>query len=124
MAIPVQKLRERRPNSAPPPPVRPSGRDLAAPRVDSPRAERVSSRPKQRVLDVAPTTTIQDPSETREALTEVRKRLGSGTSSPPSAPPPPTSVPPPRAKQANTTRGLVALFAVMAVALCAWLAMR
>jgi hypothetical protein len=74
-------------------------------------------------MEVAPTTTIQDPSETREALTEVRKRLGTGTSGPPAALQPTTV--PPRAKPATTTRGLVTtLFAVVAVAVFAWLALR
>jgi eukaryotic-like serine/threonine-protein kinase len=122
IAIPPPKPREKRPNSVPPP-TRPSGRDLAAPKNDSPRAQPASSRPKQRVMEVAPTTTIQDPSETREALTEARKRLGTGTSAPPAAPPPTTV--PPRPKQAGSTRGLLAaLVAVVAVAVGAWLAMR
>jgi hypothetical protein len=96
-----------------------------SPRSDPP--PRVPSIPKQRLIDLAPTTTIQDPSETKEALNEARKRLGtSGAPPSPSNPPPgqgPTD-PPQRVKTVDPVRVVIAGVLVVAVGVGVWLAMR
>ncbi len=123
----IKPVREKRPNSVPPP-SRPSVREKTPP--SDPSVEVRPSRPKQRVMEVAPTTTLQDPSETREALTEVRKRLGtSGTSGPPgpvrpsshAITDPPRRAPPP---QPSRTRALLAGIVLLGLAVSVWLAMR
>jgi serine/threonine protein kinase len=84
-SVPLMK-RERRASSVPPntragqQDSSPPGPPPSPPRSEAPRRREPPSPP--RLLDLAPTTTIQDPSETKEALTEARKRLG--TSGPPS----------------------------------------
>jgi serine/threonine-protein kinase len=125
--LPRAREREKK-SSAPPPPSRADTRDLNPVVPRDPPVPSFGSRPRiPRALDLAPTTTIQDPSETKEALTEARKRLGN-TSGPPSVPPPsqvPTS--PPASTQAATTMNTrfaigVALF--VALAIVVWLAIR
>ena len=118
---PPPKPREKRVSSVPPP-SRAATRDLgppAAPPVVAP-----PSVPKQRVIELAPTTTIQDPSETKEALNEARKRLG--TSAPPVFPSPSSQAitDPPRQKTVDPIRIIVAGALVLAIAAGVWLAMR
>jgi serine/threonine protein kinase len=106
----------RRLDSEPPPPVR-------------------SSRSKQALLDLAPTTTIQDPHETKEALVEARKRLGGQGGSLRTNPAPPYTptqaspgvvTEPPRAELGNPRLGWMLALAVAAVLLgvAVWLAMK
>jgi serine/threonine-protein kinase len=93
-----------------------------------------SSRSKiPRAMDVAPTTTIQDPNETKEALEEARKRLGpsgapAARSNPPSVPPPsqiPTSPPAaPRQAAASPARVVVGVALFLALAVAIWLAIK
>jgi serine/threonine protein kinase len=129
--------REKRPSSIPPPgrsPRRemPSSQDMARPASYPPDTLR-TSQGKQRLMDLAPTTTIQDPSETKEALNEARKRLG--TSGPPSRSNPPTPVTPlplsaqvatvpPARERLAAMRIAVAGVVVIAVLATIWLAMR
>jgi serine/threonine protein kinase len=123
------KPRERRVPSVPPPsraltrearsPSRPQS-EPPPPYVPPPSAG------KQRLMDLAPTTTIQDPSETKEALTEVRKRLG--TSGPPIPGPSPSQAQartdPPRAMRAVPTRIALIGVLILALAVGVWLALR
>jgi hypothetical protein len=124
--------RDKKTSSAPPPPSQAATSDLG-PKVRSdppPPQNAHSSKSKiARAMDVAPTTTIQDPNETKEALEEARKRLG--TSGPPGArsnpPPPATQVPtvPPAAQAAaSSTRVVVGIVLFLAVAVAVWLAIR
>ncbi|HEY2511621.1 MAG TPA: protein kinase [Polyangiaceae bacterium] len=96
-----------------------------------------ASRPKVPLLDLAPTTTIQDPVDTKEAITEARKRLGASTKSTPpppvtsmtSGPPAPmiqssvTTVPPKREQESNALRVVLAGALVVVIGLGVWLAL-
>ena len=78
-------------------------------------------------MEVAPTTTIQDPSETREALTEARKRLLTGGGLLNATPPQPARqaiTDPPRRPPATSTRVAVATLVAVALALATWVMMR
>ncbi len=125
--------REKKASSAPPPPSRADTRDLG-PQVprDAP-VPSFSSKPKiARALDLAPTTTIQDPSETKEALNEARKRLGTSgppgsQSNPPSVPPPsqvPTSPPANAPPTTMNVRFAIGAALFVALAIVVWLAIR
>jgi serine/threonine protein kinase len=120
---PVPPPTERQPWSYPPPP--PSGPSGPA---------RVLKPPE--LMAAQPTTTIQDPLEAKEALQEVRKRLGTH---PPSVPPPPMSGPPkvivpntatttppaaPSSVQAGMLRIVGAIIVVLLVAIGVLLALR
>jgi serine/threonine-protein kinase len=121
---PPPKPRERRVSSVPPP-SRAATQDLnPPPRSDPPPAPApLPSASKQRVIDLAPTTTIQDPSETKEALAEARKRLG--TSGPPGPMPQSQAITdPPRRPQTDSTRLVVAALVVLAIAVGVWFATR
>jgi hypothetical protein len=116
------KMREKRPSSVPPPSRAPTS-DLGAPRSDPPPAVTRSSRSKQRLIDLAPTTTIQDPSETKEALTEARKRLVAGAVPlPPGSPHAITD--PPGAPRNDSMRIVIAGILVLAIGVGVWLATR
>jgi serine/threonine protein kinase len=128
----LPRAREKKANSSAPPPSRADTRDLGPVVPKAAPVPSFSSKPRiARALDLAPTTTIQDPSETKEALTEARKRLGntSGapTSNPPSVPPP-SQVPtgPPAAAQPTTMnmRYAIGVALFVALALVVWLAIR
>jgi hypothetical protein len=86
----------------------------------------MASIPKQRLLDLAPTTTIQDPSGTKEALNEARKRLGtSGAPPSPSNPPPGQgATDPPQRQKTDLSRVAIAIVLLLAVAVGVWLATR
>jgi serine/threonine protein kinase len=119
----LPRQRAKRVSSVPPPPA--AARNLA-PMVDLPPP----SRPKQRVMDLSPTTTIQDPSETREAIHEARKRLLTGALGNASGPlgalpsPPQATTDRPPGPSAAVTRAAVIAFVVLAIAVAAWMALR
>jgi eukaryotic-like serine/threonine-protein kinase len=125
-AVPsLPRQRARRVSSVPPPPGG-AARNMGPPSDYSP----TPSRPKQRVMDFSPTTTIQDPSETREALTEARKRLLTGgilgnASGPLGAMPSPqaTTDRPPRPPSTVAQAAVIALV-VLAIAIAAWVGLR
>jgi serine/threonine-protein kinase len=122
-SIAPPKPREKRFSSVPPP-SRAETQDLRPPRSDPPPAQpSASSRPRQRVIELAPTTTIQDPSETKEALAEARKRLGA--SGPPGPMPSTQAITdPPRARQKDPVRIVAAVAVVAAIGVGIWLASR
>ncbi|MGO8992302.1 MAG: protein kinase domain-containing protein [Polyangiaceae bacterium] len=119
--------REKRVSSVPPPSEAPTS-DIGPKRSDPPPAHSHISRPKQRVMDLTPTTTIQDPNETKEALAEARKRLSSSNAPPPLIAPATADrqavTDPPRRTTADPTRFLVAFAVTLAIAIGVWLAMR
>jgi serine/threonine-protein kinase len=126
---PPSKPRERRAPSVPPPSraitrdVRPPG----SPRSEPPPVLPPPSAGKQRLIDLAPTTTIQDPSETKEALTEARKRLGTSGPPTPGSPVSPSSqaaTDPPRAQGPDLTRIALIGVLVLALAVGIWVALR
>jgi eukaryotic-like serine/threonine-protein kinase len=105
--------------SSVPPPRSPASEPLLVPAY--------GSRPKQRIVDFSPTTTIQDPSETREALTEARKRLLTGGGLLNATPPPlarQAITDPPRRLPATSTRVAVAMLVAVALALATWVMVR
>jgi serine/threonine-protein kinase len=121
---PPPKQREKKTSSIPPPPRVPQ--EASTPRSDP--APRTPSAPKQRVIDLAPTTTIQDPSETKEALNEARKRLGASGNPPgPSNPPEDAQrqaiTDPPRASGIDPMWLTVGLLVAVLLALVVWIAM-
>ena len=133
------RTRERKTSSIPPPSRR--AEPLSPmPHVPFDPPPSFSSKMKiPRALDLAPTTTIQDPSETKEALNEARKRLGaSGPPASPSSAPASQSNPPSSPSQsqipttppaavraaATTTRIAIAVVLFVATAVGAWLAIR
>jgi serine/threonine protein kinase len=116
------RMREKRVSSVPPPSRAPTS-DVGPPKSDPPPPPSRSSRSKQRVMDLTPTTTIQDPSETKEALAEARKRLVAGALPlPPGSPQAITD--PPRAPAGDPTKIILAIAFVLAVAVAVWMAMR
>jgi serine/threonine protein kinase len=135
---PPPRPRERRPGSNPPP-ARVQARD-AAPPSDPPPVPDRGSRGKQRIMELAPTTTIQDPSETKEALNEARKRLGSSAGGPVSASPASMSLvqtpimaldparhaitDPPRRDNGDAIRIGVAIVLAIVMAVAVWFSIR
>jgi hypothetical protein len=75
-------------------------------------------------MELTPTTTIQDPSETKEALTEARKRLGASGPPGPMIPSGQTATDPPRRPMMDPTRFVVAGVVLLSLAVGVWLAMR
>jgi serine/threonine protein kinase len=121
-SIPRLKPREKRPSSVPPP-SRPSGKEPSP--ASDPLYTPRPSKPKQRVMDLTPTTTIQDPSETKEALTEVRKRLGTSGHPGPVNPSSHAITDPPRQGQPPTsTRTLITGLVLLCLAVTVWLVTR
>ena len=127
---PRARDRDKKTSSVPPPRV--DGRDLA-PIVPLDPPPAFGSKPKiPRALELAPTTTIQDPAETKEALNEARKRLGASgppgsPSNPPPSMPPPSQVPttPPARPEASRTMSFaIGVVLIIAVALGVWMATR
>jgi hypothetical protein len=94
------------------------------PRSDPPPPR--ASAPKQRVLDLTPTTTISDPSETKEALNEARKRLGASGAPPGSSSPPASQTPTDPPASADTgidpMKVTVAVLVAILIALAGWIA--
>jgi serine/threonine-protein kinase len=128
---PRPRERDKKTSSGPPAP-RADLREPLAPIVPFDPPPTFGSRSKiPRAIDIAPTTTIQDPSETKEALNEARKRLGASNppvsqSNPPSTPPPSQvrTTPPAHPQSATTARMAVATLLFLAIAFGVWLAIR
>jgi serine/threonine-protein kinase len=118
----IPPRRERRTSSQPPPPATVKTPSVPPPApAPSPGAPAVSASARPKLLDLAPTTTIQDPADAAEAIAEARKRLGA--SSPPGtrSNPAPT---PPAPRESGNARVVVAILVLMGAAVGVWLATR